>query len=103
MSHQANETDIAASSTKPRTVVLKPTCIHLRHKLMYCDERQATPGLVDDSSDTRIFQCMQSHECFGPDEQGVNPSDCQPSRTCFEPVLSIGTTRSTSSSSTQQL
>ena len=28
------------------TVNLKPTCLNLRHKLMYCDERHSRPGMV---------------------------------------------------------
>ncbi len=33
-----------------RSIELKVCCQSIRHKLMYVDERHATPGLVDDSS-----------------------------------------------------
>ena len=41
---------------------LKPCCLHLRHKMMSCDERQNIPGLVDSESDTRVYYCLKSHE-----------------------------------------
>jgi hypothetical protein len=37
-----------------RPVRLQVACQSIRHKLMYVDERQGVPGLVDDSSDTRV-------------------------------------------------
>lgn len=61
---------------------LKPCCLNLRHKLMYCDERQATPGLVDDQSDTRVFLCVLTQEVLGPDGKPVSPVDCCTSRAC---------------------
>ncbi len=65
-----------------RTVNLQPACRHLRHKLMYVDMRQTTPGLVDDSSDTRIFFCTKTQDQFGPDNEPVSPKDCGKSRSC---------------------
>lgn len=62
---------------------LKPTCVHLRHKLMYVDERQAVPGYVDDQSDTRVFWCEQTMDPLGPDRRNVKPGDCQASRDCY--------------------
>ncbi|MHC4947770.1 MAG: hypothetical protein ACYTG1_05855 [Planctomycetota bacterium] len=62
---------------------LKPCCLHLRHKLMYVDERHATPGYVDDSSDTRVFFCIRTQDALGPDGEPASPSDCQASRGCF--------------------
>ncbi len=62
---------------------LQPCCLHLRHKMMYCDQRQSTPGLVDDQSDTRIFLCQRTHEVLGPDDQPVSPRDCSTSRACY--------------------
>lgn len=64
-------------------VKLTVTCQHLRHKLMYVDERHATPGLVDDSSTTRVFLCLKSHESLGPDGEPVSPTDCSSSRACY--------------------
>jgi hypothetical protein len=66
-----------------RPVHLEISCLHLRHKLMYVDERQATPGLVDDSSDTRIFWCVKTQESLGPDAEPVSPGDCTPDRACY--------------------
>jgi hypothetical protein len=62
---------------------LQPACMQLRHKLMWVDERQAVPGLVDDSSDTRVFFCMTSQDALGPDDEPVSPTDCVPSRGCY--------------------
>lgn len=57
--------------------------MRLRHKMMYLDSRQKTPGLVDDSSDTRVFFCTKTHEVLGPDLEPVSPDACQPSRGCY--------------------
>lgn len=62
---------------------LKPCCEHLRHKMMYVDDRQSIRGFVDDSSDTRIYFCIRSHESLGPDGEPVHPGDCTPSRACY--------------------
>lgn len=62
---------------------LKTTCLNLRHKLMYVDERQSTPGMVDDSSDTRVFFCTKTCDSLGPDAEPVGPRDCTASRTCY--------------------
>ena len=69
-------------------IKLKPCCVNLRHKMMYCDPRQSTPGLVDDQSDTRVYLCMESQEVLGPDGGTVNPRICQAGRACYQrPVL----------------
>jgi hypothetical protein len=65
------------------TIKLKPTCLHLRHKMMYVDAREQTPGLVDDRSDTRIYFCVKSQESLGPDGESVSPKQCTNSRNCF--------------------
>lgn len=64
-------------------VHLKIACLKLRHKLMYADARQAAPGLVDDSSDTRIFHCLSTHDSIGPDNEPVSPAECSPDRSCY--------------------
>jgi len=64
-------------------VRLKVACAHLRHKMMYCDERQQTPGMVDDSSNTRVFFCIKSHDSIGPDAEPVAPKYCTPDRGCY--------------------
>lgn len=62
---------------------LVPTCMHLRHKLMYVDARHMTRGLVDDSSETRQYWCMLSQDARGADGAGVTPSMCGSGRPCF--------------------
>ncbi len=69
--------------SEDRPVSLKPACLELRHKLMYVDERQAAPGLVDDSSDTRVFFCCVSHSPLGPDGEPVSPRECTAARPCY--------------------
>lgn len=66
---------------------LKPCCVNLRHKMMYCDPRQERPGLVDDNSDTRIYLCLLTQEVLGPDGQYVSPADCgSDGRACFKGI-----------------
>lgn len=68
-----------------RPLNLKPCCLQLRHKMMYVDPRQMTPGMVDDGSDTRVFLCMQTQNAIGPDDGPVSPSLCDSSgRACFD-------------------
>jgi len=62
---------------------LRPTCLHMRHKLMYCDSRHDAPGMVDDSSSTRVFLCAKSQEVLGPDGEAVHPDTCDSGRACF--------------------
>ncbi|MBS0197153.1 MAG: hypothetical protein JSR77_10375 [Planctomycetes bacterium] len=66
-----------------RPVSLKVTCLHLRHKLMYVDERQNMPGMVDDESSTRIYFCTKTQEQLGPDDAPVGAKFCNPGRGCF--------------------
>jgi hypothetical protein len=65
------------------TVQLQVSCRHIRHKMMYVDERHAVPGMVDDSSDTRVFFCIRSQDALGPDGEPVSPDDCRPGRGCY--------------------
>jgi hypothetical protein len=58
--------------------------MNLRHKMMYCDPRQATPGLVDDQSDTRVYTCALSQEVLGPDGRPVSPATCSAARSCYK-------------------
>jgi hypothetical protein len=63
---------------------LKPCCLNLRHKMMYIDSRQSTPGMVDDGSDSRVFLCLLTQHVLGPDDQPVSPTCCDsPGRACF--------------------
>lgn len=61
---------------------MKPCCVNLRHKMMYCDPRQATPGMVDEGSDTRVYLCLLTQEVLGPDGEPVSPGDCAHGRGC---------------------
>lgn len=69
--------------TEERPVRLTASCLHIRHKLMYCDERHDAPGMVDDSSSTRVFFCIKTQESLGPDGVAVHPEDCREGRGCF--------------------
>ena len=69
--------------TEPRPLDLRPACLKLRHKMMYCDERQQTPGQVDVSSDTTVFFCARTHDALGPDAEPVGPTECAPGRACY--------------------
>ncbi len=66
-----------------RPVELKVSCMNIRHKLMYCDERHSTPGLVDDNSSTRVYFCVKTHEVLGPDDKPVHPAECKAGRGCY--------------------
>ena len=65
---------------------LKPCCEHLRHKMMFCDERHDVPGMVDDSSDTRIFFCALTQESLGPGDVDVSPTSCIKQRNCYSAI-----------------
>jgi hypothetical protein len=66
-----------------RPVELNVTCLNLRHKLMYVDDRQKLPGMVDAESSTRIYFCTRTQEQLGPDDEPVNPRQCCDGRACF--------------------
>ena len=69
-------------------VQLETCCVHLRHKMMYVDPRQATPGRVDGRSDTRIFLCHRTQEVLGPDGATVSPKSCGAGRNCCQMPVS---------------
>ncbi|MBL8875466.1 MAG: hypothetical protein JNM86_06690 [Phycisphaerae bacterium] len=62
---------------------LKPCCLNMRHKMMYCDPRQATPGLIDGDSETRVLLCVLTQEVLGPDDKPVGMHQCSPDRPCY--------------------
>jgi hypothetical protein len=66
-----------------RAVSLTVSCLNIRHKLMYVDDRQAMPGMIDIDSDTRIYFCTKTHEQLGPDDQPVGPAYCTGGRVCY--------------------
>lgn len=73
--------DAGEAARKP--LHLKVCCTSLRHKMMYVDDRQSVRGLVDDSSNTRIYFCVKSQESLGPDGEPVSPTDCTTARACY--------------------
>ncbi len=64
-------------------VRLRISCLDIRHKQMYVDERQGVMGMIDDSSDTRIFFCVRTQEALGPDGRAVTPRACASGRSCY--------------------
>ena len=66
-----------------RPVKLQIACMNLRHKLMYVDARHAERGLVDNSSDTRVFWCAKTQRSLGPDGEPVSPGECSMGRSCY--------------------
>jgi len=62
---------------------LKQCCLNVRHKLMYVDPAHATPGIVDDNSESRVYLCVLTQEVLGPDGKLVTPSNCSPGRSCY--------------------
>lgn len=70
-------------NTQAKSPVKVKTCVLLRHKLMYVDDSQMTPGLVYDDSDTRVFWCNHTMDPLGPDDAPANPVVCANGRKCF--------------------
>lgn len=66
-----------------KPLVLQPTCVHLRHKLMYVDDRHMQNGKVDTQSDTRVYWCGCTQDALGPDSNSAGPRSCNGSRSCF--------------------
>ena len=82
----------AAGTVSPfdRPLNLKPCCLNLRHKMMYVDPRQMTPGMVDDGSDTRVFLCLRTQNVIGPDDEQVSPGKCSSEgRACFRRAAGV--------------
>ena len=67
-----------------RPLNLRPCCLELRHKMMFVDPAQMSPGMVDDSSDTRVFLCLRTQSVLGPDDGQVSAKMCSSEgRPCF--------------------
>lgn len=79
--HAAQRDDAPCSLDRP--VKLRITCMNLRHKLMYVDDRHAQRGMVDVNSDTRVYWCSKTGAALGPDDQPVGPGDCSNGRACY--------------------
>ena len=65
----------------PRPVKLEKACAHIRHKLMYSETSHAVRGMVDDSSDTRVFFCVKTFEALGLAPESVLIYDMEAYRT----------------------
>jgi hypothetical protein len=66
-----------------RPVKLRVTCMSLRHKLMYVDDRHAQRGMVDGNSDTRVYWCSKTQSPLGPDDRPAAPDECSNGRECY--------------------
>lgn len=67
-----------------RPLNMRPCCLNLRHKMMFIDPAQMTPGMVDDGSDTRVFLCTLTQSVVGPDDAPVSARACDSvGRACF--------------------
>lgn len=62
---------------------MRPCCLNMRHKMMYCDPRQSTPGMIDARSETRVLLCILTQEVLGPDDKPVTAQGCSPDRPCY--------------------
>ncbi len=64
--------------SKPLPVV----CRLLRTKSAFGSEQGASWQRGDSGTD--VFWCLNSMECFGPDEGHVHPHACKSGRSCFQ-------------------
>ena len=69
--------------TYDRPVKLHISCMNIRHKLMYVDERHAQRGMIDINSETRVYWCSKTQDALGPDGESVTPADCSMGRACY--------------------
>jgi len=63
--------------------ILRITCQHMRHKLMYISSDYGVPGMVEMDSETRVYWCTKTQEVLGPDNLPVGPGDCSNGRSCY--------------------
>jgi hypothetical protein len=69
-------------------IKLEVTCLHMRHKMMFCDERHAEFGRVDTNPERHhVFYCSKTQESLGPDNNPVSVAECCPSRACYRPPI----------------
>jgi hypothetical protein len=63
---------------------LAVACRHMRHKMMFCDDRHAHVGRVDVSEGhSHVFYCSKTQDSLGPDNEAVSVSECSPERGCY--------------------
>lgn len=55
-------------------------CRFLMSKEMFYDSDTAR----DAAYSSGIFQCLKTHQCFGPDGLPTDAEDCRDGRACFE-------------------
>jgi hypothetical protein len=62
-------------------------CRSLRSKEMFYDN-----GIPwEERGSSGIYWCSHTHKCLGPDGTVVSNEDCRPDRSCYEPIIQIGT------------
>jgi hypothetical protein len=65
------------------TKLLTKRCEGLRWKGMYIEAEGEEDPTVPNSN-TRIYWCVYSQKCLGPDGDVVDESTCTASRSCFK-------------------
>jgi len=65
--------------------VLKQRCDALRWKGMFIDAEGDDDPTVQ-ASNTRIYWCVYTQNCMGPDGEVVDETTCTASRSCYDPV-----------------
>lgn len=58
-------------------------CRNLRWKGLYI-EAEWDPAVP--RSNDRIFWCLHTSHCLGPDSKVVDDYECHPARPCYEPL-----------------
>ena len=53
-------------------------CENLRWKGLYIDQ-----GLSESQSGDRLFWCVKTQNCLGPDGKEVDDLECSPARSCY--------------------
>ena len=63
---------------------LEVACRHMRHKMMFCDDRHAQVGRVDASGEhSHVYYCAKTQDSLGPDNEPVSMVECSPERGCY--------------------
>lgn len=63
---------------------LEVACLHMRHKMMFCDERHAEFGRVDTNPQRHhVLYCTKTQDALGPDNNPVSLGECAPGRRCY--------------------
>jgi hypothetical protein len=65
------------------TIIDDDRCDSLRWKGMFIDA--AWEETVPHSND-RLFWCLKTQNCLGPDGKAVDEYECHPERGCYQPL-----------------